>query len=290
MGALKLSYYTKEELGKSPLFLVKALEKRDTPHFFGLDSFPYGKILRKYVPGGGIERYLTTQHERDHETISENNDGTGLDNRGARFYDSDVARFLSLDPAAAEYASWSDYNYVMGNPIVLIDPDGKRVDWYTPNGSPNAEPTWFEGSDEREGYTRRGEYKLYNNVTNIPGKYEYFDFLGEGNLLDDFVEYLYKSERENGADQQSKHKNYSDEGGRGGKPVNEYTKDFDPFSTDFDDFNHNDSMKNDFDYKGSKGTTTLIKDTTEDWGFRFSEEAGSDQIKEVKSNTLPANR
>ena len=94
------------------------------------DYFPYGKILRSYVPGNGYERYLTTQHERDAETISENNAGTGLDNRGARFYDSDVARFLSLDPAAAEYPSWSDYNYVLGNPVMFIDPDGKRADWF----------------------------------------------------------------------------------------------------------------------------------------------------------------
>ena len=42
---------------------------------------------------------MTTQHERDQET--------GLDYRGARYYDSDVVRFLSLDPKAANYASWS---------------------------------------------------------------------------------------------------------------------------------------------------------------------------------------
>lgn len=56
---------------------------------------------------------------------SVNKSGTGLDNRGARFYDSDVARFLSLDPHATDYPSWSDYNYVLGNPISFIDPDGK---------------------------------------------------------------------------------------------------------------------------------------------------------------------
>jgi hypothetical protein len=33
--------------------------------------------------------------------------------------------FLSLDPLASQYPAWSDYNYVMGNPISLIDPDGK---------------------------------------------------------------------------------------------------------------------------------------------------------------------
>jgi len=83
------------------------------------DYFPYGKVLREYV-NGDKERYLTTQHERDNET--------GLDYRGARYYDSDVARFLSLDPLASDYPSWSDYNYVAGNPIMLIDPTGKSVE------------------------------------------------------------------------------------------------------------------------------------------------------------------
>ncbi|MBL7955936.1 MAG: RHS repeat-associated core domain-containing protein [Flavobacteriales bacterium] len=87
-----------------------------------VDYFPYGSILREFVNSTGPEKYLTTHHERDQET--------GLDYRGARYYDSDVARFLSLDPLAADYASWSPYNYVMGNPISLVDPDGRSATKY----------------------------------------------------------------------------------------------------------------------------------------------------------------
>ena len=76
------------------------------------------KILRQYDNGAG-DRYLTTQHERDKET--------GLDYRGARFYDSDIARFLSLDPLAAKYPMLSAYNYVAGNPIIFVDPNGKEI-------------------------------------------------------------------------------------------------------------------------------------------------------------------
>ena len=50
---------------------------------------------------------------------------SGLDYRGARFYDSDIGRFLSLDPLAVDYANWSAYNYVLGNPVMLVDPDGR---------------------------------------------------------------------------------------------------------------------------------------------------------------------
>ncbi|MBS1582000.1 MAG: hypothetical protein JST66_07370, partial [Bacteroidetes bacterium] len=59
---------------------------------------------------------------------------------GARYYDSDVARFLSLDPLAANYAGWSAYNYVMGNPISLVDPTGRSATkWEDEKGNTIAE-------------------------------------------------------------------------------------------------------------------------------------------------------
>jgi RHS repeat-associated protein len=81
------------------------------------DYDPYGKILRSFTRTKAGEKYLTTGHERDTET--------DLDYRGARFYDSEVVRFLSLDPLAAKYSSWSAYNYVLGNPVRLVDKDGQ---------------------------------------------------------------------------------------------------------------------------------------------------------------------
>lgn len=101
--------------------------------------YPYGKILRQYS-NGVVEKFLTTQHERDLET--------GLDYRGARFYDSDVARFLSLDPAANRYTSISAYNYVLGNPIALLDPDCTdlidpgRFAFYIRMGAASIEAVW----------------------------------------------------------------------------------------------------------------------------------------------------
>ena len=92
---------------------IKASNQIDYTVQSATDYYPYGKALRSY----GRERYLSTYHERDVES--------GFDYRGARFYDSDVARFNSLDPNASDYASWSDYNYVLANPVNLIDPDGR---------------------------------------------------------------------------------------------------------------------------------------------------------------------
>ena len=33
--------------------------------------------------------------------------------------------FLGVDPLAARFSEWSPYNYVLGNPVKLVDPDGK---------------------------------------------------------------------------------------------------------------------------------------------------------------------
>ncbi len=40
-------------------------------------------------------------------------------------------RFLSVDPLAADYAAWSGFNYVLGNPLIFVDPDGRSAkDYY----------------------------------------------------------------------------------------------------------------------------------------------------------------
>ncbi len=95
---------------------VEPSDEDDVNIEYAADYYPYGKVLREFV-NERAEKYLTTLHQRDEET--------GLDYRGARYYDSDVARFLSLDPRADEFVDMSAYNYVFGNPVSIIDPDGR---------------------------------------------------------------------------------------------------------------------------------------------------------------------
>jgi len=115
------SFYVNDHLGNTRIvFNRNTCSDPDFPFYVesAMDYYPFGKILREYH-AGQKEKYLTTQHERDGET--------GFDYRGARIYDSDLGRFLSLDPAAMEYPTFSDYVYVLDNPIIFIDPDGKNA-------------------------------------------------------------------------------------------------------------------------------------------------------------------
>src|SRR5690606_446058 len=52
---------------------------------------------------------------------------TGLYYYGARYYNPRTSVWLSVDPMAEKYPSWSPYNYALLNPIYYIDPDGRDI-------------------------------------------------------------------------------------------------------------------------------------------------------------------
>ncbi|WP_410246450.1 RHS repeat-associated core domain-containing protein, partial [Arthrospira sp. PCC 8006] len=59
-------------------------------------------------------------------TISEQ---TGLTYAGARYYPARVGKWLSVDPLASEFPSWTPYHYVHNNPVNMTDPDGRAAWW-----------------------------------------------------------------------------------------------------------------------------------------------------------------
>ena len=46
---------------------------------------------------------------------------------GARYYDSELSGWLSVDPMSDKYPSLSPYCYTADNPVVLVDPNGEIV-------------------------------------------------------------------------------------------------------------------------------------------------------------------
>ncbi|MFQ5705705.1 MAG: RHS repeat-associated core domain-containing protein, partial [Gemmatimonadales bacterium] len=82
---------------------------------------PFGWEVPQSYTSTNTHRF--TGHERDQKT--------GLDYMLARYYGSNHARFLSVDPAAdsadpAIPQSWNRYFYSANNPIAFIDPDGRK--------------------------------------------------------------------------------------------------------------------------------------------------------------------
>lgn len=53
---------------------------------------------------------------------------TGYGYFGARYYDSGLSIWLSVDPMSDKYPSLSPYNYCANNPIILVDPDGRAIE------------------------------------------------------------------------------------------------------------------------------------------------------------------
>lgn len=51
----------------------------------------------------------------------------GVNNTRYRMLDTRIGRWMSVDPAAAMYYSWSPYNLSMDNPLVNSDPSGATV-------------------------------------------------------------------------------------------------------------------------------------------------------------------
>lgn len=74
-------------------------------------------------PVRGKENF--TGHELDAET--------GMLYAGARYYMPNIGRWASVGPLAGLYPGHSPYNYVLNNPLRLVDPDGRFVDDYRLN-------------------------------------------------------------------------------------------------------------------------------------------------------------
>ena len=91
---------------------------------YDYDCWGYPLAYRSYEPVN--QRYKFTGKERDKESAV---DGNGYDYFGARYYDAHIANWLSIDPLMEKHFDYTPYNYVLRSPLVLIDPQGKQVDY-----------------------------------------------------------------------------------------------------------------------------------------------------------------
>jgi len=85
-----------------------------------LQYLPYGELFVSQRNSEEFDsRYKFTAKELDNET--------SYTYFGARYYDSELSGWLSVDPMSDKYPSTSSYMYCSGNPVILIDPNGLEI-------------------------------------------------------------------------------------------------------------------------------------------------------------------
>ena len=107
-------YYHTDHLGSSSWIT----DKYGSPIQF-LHYLPFGETAIDQRATRWNAPYTFSGKEKDEET--------GYSYFGARYYNSDLSIWLSVDPLAGKYPSSSPYVYCLNNPIKLIDPDGMKV-------------------------------------------------------------------------------------------------------------------------------------------------------------------
>lgn len=101
------------------------------------DYLPFGREVTPLTSG---ERIKFGGHEWDHHDTFDPDDD--LSYLHARYYNANVGRFLSVDPARESALleapqSWNRFAYVLNNPLKLVDPDGEKATIFIVSGDTN---------------------------------------------------------------------------------------------------------------------------------------------------------
>ena len=87
--------------------------------------YPFGMNMEGNWNGAaGSNKYQYNQKEWNDDF------GLGLNDYGARWYQSDNGRWLAIDPMAEMYTSMSPYHYGKNSPMVYADPTGMMSEAY----------------------------------------------------------------------------------------------------------------------------------------------------------------
>ena len=74
-------------------------------------------------------KYNTSQFDTPYKFNGKEKDPeTGLHYYGARYLNTDLSIWLSVDPMSDKYPHLTSYNYCANNPVMLVDPDGRDID------------------------------------------------------------------------------------------------------------------------------------------------------------------
>lgn len=115
------NYYVTDHLGSTRMVVGSDNSIKET-----INYYPFGSEMRMEDPaqmtGEFLQPYRFTGKELDRVN------GLNMYDFGARWYDvAGVPMWTSVDPLAEKYYHISPYAYCGGNPVMLVDPDGREV-------------------------------------------------------------------------------------------------------------------------------------------------------------------
>ncbi len=106
-------FYINDHLGNNRIVTDAAAAVVQSTQYY-----PFGM---HFAPGmnAGAQPYMYNGKELDMMH------GLNMYDYSARYYESTIGRFTTVDPHVENYYSWSPYAYCANNPLKYIDPDGK---------------------------------------------------------------------------------------------------------------------------------------------------------------------
>ncbi|MDR1876029.1 MAG: RHS repeat-associated core domain-containing protein [Flavobacteriaceae bacterium] len=116
-----------------------------------MEYIPFGEVFLEEKNDKWNTPYKFNAKEMDEET--------GLYYYGARYYDSKISQWYSVDPKMEKYPHMSPYNYAANNPVKYIDPDGRDI--VVPNKSDRAAVLKMINSKALGSYAFDKNGKLY---------------------------------------------------------------------------------------------------------------------------------
>ena len=115
-GSWQTEYYITDHLGS-----VRAVTDANGNVLAEFDYTPYGELLTATdSTATGTDHLFTGKEQQSKLGVSE------LYDSQARFMGTD-GRFTSIDPLAEKYYHLSPYAYCAGDPVNLVDPDGRKI-------------------------------------------------------------------------------------------------------------------------------------------------------------------
>ncbi|WP_333698550.1 RHS repeat domain-containing protein [Bacteroides congonensis] len=129
-------FYLKDHLGNN-----RVVARQDGTVVETNDYYPYGMTFVEST-ATNAQPYKYNGKELDTKG------GLNLYDYGARHYDPVLGRFMTMDPMAEKYYSWSPYAYCLNNPLKYIDPNGKASQ-YPPGGGTRVHMGFTNWSPEK---------------------------------------------------------------------------------------------------------------------------------------------